>query len=262
MSAQVSASIGEIQPEIAALLPSVSRPLRGRDVYNHPRTHYAEIYGVSTRSVAAWIKHGLLQEPADPPPLDDPIHFITWWGKYMVHRVPDRLYEAASKMQQAIPVVQSAAPLSSAPGDLPRIDTAPASSGATGFLASLLRTREEEAAAHLRYKAAVEEPEPNEGKIRTAQRNWMELSEHLRQLDKSAPEILRRSGDMWLAVDVLSELATIHASIANGVRSLGRRFAVKSGIEWTPERDRQFGDEVNFIFRELVDSKFSAGGIA
>jgi hypothetical protein len=66
---------------------------------------------------------------------------------------------------------------------------------------------------------------------------------------------------MWLAVDVLSELATIHSGIVNGVRSLGRRFAAKSGIEWTPERDRQFGDEVNFIFRALVESKFSRGDI-
>ena len=254
---------GESQPEISGLAPIAAKQLRGRDVYDHPRAYYADLYGVSLRSVASWIKHGIVQEPPDPPPLDDPMQFIAWWGRYMVHRVPDRLYEAARKVAPAIPDRPSEVVASDDIGITASVQPMPSSSptGATGFLATLLRTRQEEEAAHRRYKEAVEEREPNEGKIRVAQKNWMELSEYLRQLDKSAPEILRSSGDMWLAVDVIAELAPLHADIVNGVRSLGRRFASKAGIEWDAERDRLFGDEVNFVFRALVESKFSTGEI-
>jgi len=250
----------EKQGFITDLLAGSGKPLRGRDVYQHSRAHYATLYGTSLRSVANWIKHGLLQEPPAPPPLDNPVEFISWWGKFMVHRVPDRIYEAANKVTGShTPSLQEPSPLPILPDPAVASVIPPSpSSAATGFLASLLRTREEESAAHGRYKAAVEEPDPNEGKIRVTQKNWQDLSEHLRQLEKAAPDVLRRSGDMWLAVDVIRELASIHTVIVNGVRSLGRRFATKTGVEWTVERDRIFAEEVNFIFRSLTESKFSA----
>lgn len=241
------------------------RRLRGRDVYDHPRGYYAKLYGTTPRSINNWIKHGLQKN--EPPPLDSPTALIGWWGKYMVHKVPDRIYEAARKVSASPAVLHGTPPpLPEAVAASPTLFDPPPASVThsngdglhTGFLASLLRTRQEEANAHQRYVEAVAADPPNEGNVRVAQKIWQELASHLRALEKAAPEVLQKSGDMWLRVDVVNELAHLHGVIVSGVRSLGRRFAMKAGIEWTAERDRLYQAECDFIFRALVESKFSA----
>jgi len=248
----------EIPQELLPAPVSSEGRLRSRDFYSKPPSHFAGIYGVSSRSVNNWINHG--RSVGELPPLENPVDLVAWWGKHMVHRVPDKLYAAAAKFapedpDPAPPTLGEPQGISSdPPRDLP---ASPSSDLSTGFLASLLRTREEEAKAHRRYTAAISEEPPNEGKIRVAQKTWADLADHLRQLEKAAPEILQKSGEMWLRVEVIRELAPLHGEIVKGVRSLGRKFAMKEGIPWSVERDRAFEDECNVLFGKLVESRFS-----
>lgn len=240
-------------PELLPSPVSTAGRLRSRDFYDRPPSYFAEIYGVSSRSVNNWINHG--RSVGELPPLENPVELVSWWGKHMVHRVPDKIYAAAEKHRSETPPP----PQESIPQVPPVVPPADDSSGlSTGFLASLLRTREEEAKAHQRYQEAISEPDPNEGKIRVAQKTWADLADHLRQLEKAAPEILQKSGEMWLRVDVIRELADLHGGIVNGVRALGRKFAMKEGIPWSVERDRAFEEECNILFGKLIASRFSA----
>jgi hypothetical protein len=231
---------------------------RGR--YRQSRQAYAEMYGTTPRSIGNWIRHGGLK--GEFPPLDDPSGMVSWWGSHMEHRVPDKIYAAAKSDPTADP--QQVGMVCSGKDDLFASGTDSVNVGeneevlSTGFLASLLRTRTEEAKAHRRYHLAVEEVPPDEGKIRVLQKTWQDLADHLRALEKAAPEVLRKSGDMWLGVDIVRELAEIHGVIGSGVRTLGRRWAVKMGVAWTIADDRAFQDEVDRLFARLHASKFSA----
>lgn len=245
------------------LLGSAGLRLRGRDVYSKPRSIYAEIYGQSVRGINKWIERGLRADPADAPPLDDPEQMIGWWGRHMKHRVPDHLYEAVRKAKSeivprgttlSVPAVTEAA--QAAPDPAREMPTDAAAVLSTGFLASLLRTREEEAQAHRRYREAVAEDPPDEGKIRVCMHTWKDLAEHLRALEKAAPDVLKKTGDMWLAVDIVSELTTIHGAIINGVESLWRRFSVKIGIQSDERIDRLWQEECARLFKGLLESKF------
>ncbi|MEI6035790.1 MAG: hypothetical protein WCS65_16110 [Verrucomicrobiae bacterium] len=175
----------------------------------------------------------------------------------MEHRVPDKIYAAAAKVA---PITEPDVGMVGVVDiDLFSQGVSPAPEVlSTGFLASLIRTRDEEAKAHRRYQLAVDEPEPDEGKIRVQQKTWQDLADHLRALEKAAPDVLKKSGDMWLSVDVVRELADIHAAIVNGVRSLGRRWALKAAAEWTVAQDRIFQAECDRLFSHLVESKFAA----
>jgi len=256
------AELSEIEPFIPiGVLRKHNSKMRGRDIYGRPRTAYAELYGATVRTINNWISAGLAKR--NPPPLDDPREMPAWWGAVMDHRVPDKLYSAASRFASSNPPSEPSSSSVKVPPSLS--DESETSSPSeeepvlsTGFLASLLRTRDEEAKAHRRYKKAADEDPPDEGKIRTLQKTWQDLADHLRSLEKAAPEVLRKSGDMWLGVDIIRELAEIHGVIQSGVRSLLRRWAVKTGREVSVSDDRAFQDEVDRLFSRLQDSKFRA----
>jgi hypothetical protein len=254
------ADLAEIEPYIPRdEARRHSAKIRGRDIYSRPRTVYADMYQATVRTVNNWIAAGIAKH--NPPPLDDPREMPAWWGSVMEHRVPDKIYAAASRHASAHPSPSAtseavAAPPQAPDASEPSLPAEPSPALTTGFLASLLRTRDEEAKAHQRYQAAAAQDPPDEGKIRTLQKVWQDLADHLRSLEKAAPEVLRKSGDMWLGVDVVRELAEIHGAIQSGVRSLLRRWSVKTGREVTLNDDRAFQDEVDLLFARLQASKF------
>ncbi len=177
----------------------------------------------------------------------------------MKHRVPEEIYTAVPVIANNVPCGTNepapAADLFNIPPPVPEIT--PSSVG-RGFLASLLRMREEEAAAHARYKTARETNPPDEGKIRFEFQAWQDIVGRLRSLEKDSAGVLEQSGDMWLAVDIVKELSSIHTAIINGVHSLGRRFAMKTGMQWSVALDRQWQDECDRLFGALLESKFVA----
>lgn len=240
-------------------LPADVGRICARGVYQLSRKAYAEKFGTTPRSIGNWIRHGGLR--GEFPPLDDAAALVAWWGKHMEHRVPDKIYSAVASCETGVVGMAMGEKVDLFPVESQSGNMQPSGNEeilSTGFLASLLRTRDEEAKAHGRYAKSVDEDPPDAGKIRVLQKTWQDLADHLRALEKAAPEVLRKSGDMWLGVDIVRELADIHGIICAGVRTLGRRWAVKAGVDWTVSNDRAFQDEVDRLFSRLHESKFTS----
>lgn len=260
---------------LSALLPDRERReeekrRRERSMYPHPAAHYAAIFDVTARGVNKWIARGLAADPPEPPPLDDPSALVGWWPRHMKHRVPERLliakreFEAKSGVprgtEEPLPdfALEAESAVSVAAGPVEPIEVAPLEGSANdeGFFASLLRTRRAERVASLAYEAAKKAVPRNEADIRITYNTWKDIAQQLRSMEKDAPEILKKTGDMWLSVDIVSELTPMLTSLKNGVDSLWRRFSVKIGVQSTVATDRIWQDEVDRLFAGLLESKF------
>lgn len=240
--------------------------------YREKQSVYAARYGYGIRTIKLWIAEGRAAEPVPkPPPLDDAEAMLGWWGEVKSNSVPPRLLAAAETARQARLAVTNptpAATVEAAPG-------APAASAiagdaappekkplAIGFSATLERVRQAEAEASARYLDAFNKPieERDDSKTSRLRREWSELSEQLRFLEKAAPEVLAKSGEILTKQDVRRILVKLHGPIVSGVRALFRRTRSKAPAGASlDDLERIYGDEVERLFGDLLGSEFAPG---
>ncbi len=237
--------------------------------YRETQKTYALRYGYGIRTIKLWISEG--RAAGKLPPLDDPEAMLSWWAEVKSNSVPARLLAAAEVAKRGR-VASGGAPANQAEGSgastsaAPVVEPAPAPKKplAVGFAASLQRVREAEAEAHAAYLDELTKTGEarNDGRIERLRKAWSELSEQLRFLEKAAPDVLGRSGEMLMRDDVRKILSKLHSPIVAGVRSLFRRIRAKTGNLGVPaavldEFERHYSAEVEKLFGELCASEFA-----
>lgn len=239
--------------------------------YRRPLKFYADRYGYSLRAVKGWIAEGrAVPEPQGPkpPPLDNPEAMLVWWHEVKANRAPTRLLAVAQAARNAR--VGTGEPTEKgnkgtgagtpAPAPTTPATPTPPKPRAVGFAASLERVRQAEAEANERYLVEFGKPddERDDAKTSRLRREWSELSEQLRFLEKAAPDVLAKSGEMLTTAEVRRVLTKLHGPIVSGVRSLFRRTRQKAQAGATlDDLEKIYAAEVERLFGELVASEFA-----
>jgi hypothetical protein len=268
--------------ELEPILPGeiLARQPIARAGYQHPYAHYCEIYQVAERTIKHWVGVGREATPeADLPPLDDPPRMKDWYARRKKNRVPDRLVTLASTAAQLAAGPSSApcgagtttpAPAAGLPAGQPSLPAgtaagsaagsqaaAPASPATRGYSATLERLRQAEATAGERYTALILDPDKQD-QAEQARRSWQLLTKELRAYEKDAEEVLQKSGQSWVAAEVVAVIHELHVPLRDGMLSLYDRIESQlDGLSRT-ERKRLYRSEVRRLFAGLITNRFTA----
>ena len=272
----------ESPPAGAPSDPPAAAARRGGWPYAHQLAHYEPIFSASNRTLKGWLAIGRAATPPDLPPYDAPERMASWYGKHKKNRVPDHLVALAAAGAAAAPAAPSLPgplfeapePASPAPADCGHVTTmlarppTPASSAgapsaatppARGYSATLERLRQAEAAAGERYTTLILEPDPaKQAEAEQARRSWQLLTKELRAYEKDAEEVLQKSGQSWVAAEVVAVMHELHIPLRDGMLSLYDR--IESQLDGLPrgERKRLFRAEVRRLYAALVTHRFTA----
>jgi len=164
--------------------------------YQHPLSHYPAVYGVSYRTVLRWSAKGY--------PLDD--------GPATRALVAGQKNGASGKSTPPA--------LANAPRTLSRPEC-----GELGLAAAIRRLQSAEAAAHAEYEAAQDGGDAAQATARA--KAWLALSEQLRKVEQSTPEV-EQANKKSLRIDELhSELGSLFVRLRQDLESLGQRIALE-----------------------------------
>ena len=124
------------------------------------------------------------------------------------------------------------------------------------MLAMLDRLRTAEATIHASYMAAV--ASGNEQRATFLMKEWSQIAEKLRAMEKVAPETLEKLGLYVPKAEVVRELETLHRAIVSTIRqglrlSRPRLRDTSSAEEWNREADKIVDD----ICEMLVSTDFA-----
>ena len=158
--------------------------------FKRPLKEYAAIFGVSYRTILRWKDSGY--------PLDD-------------ERQTRLLVSAGVKP----------APASHANG---AVAAFPVDSGAQGLKASLDRLAQEEAAAHGRYRQALES-EDDQGTASALQRQWLEIQAAHVKAASANPDVEQANKNLIKVDLVASELTEMFQTLRQDLEQLGKRVA-------------------------------------
>lgn len=276
-----TAELKELEPVLPREI--LAKPPTKKAGYQYPLAHYVEIYGAAERTLKHWIALGRQAQPEpDLPPLDDPAAMKDWYARNKKNRVPDRLLALASSAARlasspdetphASPPRSSAAPgapacgyvttpppASPTPPGFSSSPPPPVSGPARGYSATLERLRQAEAAAGERYTTLILDPDPaKQAEAEQARRSWQLLTKELRAYEKDAEEVLQKSGQSWVAAEVIAAIHELHIPLRDGMLSLYDR--IESQLDGLPrgERKRLFRAEVRRLYATLVAHRFTA----
>lgn len=273
--------------ELEPILPPeiLARPPTKKAGYQHPLSHYVEIYDAAERTLKHWIAIGRHAQPEpDLPPLDDPPAMKAWYARNKKNRVPDRLIQLAAQASRlasgeasaftppptpvpaacgnvstSVPASTPAAPTTAnAPGTPPALP--PPALGAaplaTGYMATLERLRAAEAAAGAKYTELILQGKDDEAAA--VERRWQKLRTDLRAYEKDAQEVMESQGKLWPADEVIAALHEIHTILLQSFESLYDR--IETQLETLPrlERKRLYREEARRLRSALVANKFTA----
>lgn len=212
----------------------------------------AEEWGYSERSIKGWLADG--RSKNDPCPLTRPAEMPEWFSRVHAPRqCPDKLRNAADRICAGETARAQSAP---AGDNLPPAERIEVAEEEKGLLAMLNRYRNAEATLHQKYMAAIDSG--NEQRAGFLMREWSEMGEKLRALEKVAPKALEELGIYVRKDEVLRELEPLHRAIIKAIRqalrmSRPRLKAAASAEEWNRITD-QVVDETAQM---LVDSDFA-----
>jgi hypothetical protein len=274
----------ESPPAGAPSDPPAAAARRGGWPYAHQLAHYEPIFSASNRTLKGWLGIGRAATPPDLPPYDAPERMASWYGKHKKNRVPDHLVAlaAAGAAAPAAPIVpgplfaEAGEPASPACGHVTTTPPAPTSPSppsppasappaasapppARGYSATLERLRQAEAAAGERYTTLILDPDPaKQAEAEQARRSWQLLTKELRAYEKDAEEVLQKSGQSWVAAEVVAVMHELHIPLRDGMLSLYDR--IESQLDGLPrgERKRLFRAEVRRLYAALVTHRFTA----
>jgi hypothetical protein len=159
--------------------------------FKHPLKHYQSVYGVSYRTILRWKDAGF--------PLDD-------------ERQTRLLVSAGVK--PASPSNENGA-----------VAALPAESGAQGLRASLDRLAKEEAAAHARYRQALESGDENQGTASALQRQWLEIQAAHVKAASANPDVEQANKNLIKVDLVASVLTEMFQTLRQDLEQLGKRVA-------------------------------------
>ncbi len=190
----------------------------------HKLKHYATLYGVSYDTIKAWKKKGY---PLDDEPATRAL--------VATHRNTGANFTAPAN--------------TTAPRTARNVE-----SGALGLAASIQRLRLAERDAHADYETA--DATTKGWRLK----EWLELSEALRKVEKDNPDIEAANNEAVRIADVSLELAALFRNLRSDLDGLGKRLSaelvgldalgIKEGI------DRETGIIINGLF----ESKYLRGG--
>jgi hypothetical protein len=219
-------------------------------VYRRDQRSYAEFYGHDVRTIKRWVKTGRTATGgSDLPPLDEPAKMAEWWSRHYRHRVPPGIRDAAARdaaekgQDRTTEAVEEPPP------------PAVAVVGGTGYEHLLQRMRVAEAEVAAQWESA--RVANDEGRMAELGRRWRDLAKQLRELERDAETILEKSGQSVRKVEVSKELASIHATIVNGMRGVWRKIRLRIEAAGTEQqKDRIFQEEVDRVCARLVETGF------
>ena len=188
-----------------------------RTGYEKELSFYAELFGVSVRTVKRWAA------TAEKPPFDAPAAMLGWWERNMTQRVPESILSAASGKSAP---VQVDLPVPTVPVE--RRELLPVADDEMGIGATLKRLANAEVQAYRQLEEAI--AEKDDAKQRAAQRLWTDISNQVRSMTKAAREDeVARSG--LIPVGQAEQiLVGVHADILSGFRGLFPDLCVVFGI--------------------------------
>jgi len=158
--------------------------------FKHSRQHYAQTYGISERTVSRMVQRGF--------PLDD--------------EPAMRVYIAqGAKLPASEPVKGSR--------------EIPSGSNESGLKGSIERLRQAELAAHVAYTQAAREG--NIQRSTSLQRDWLSLTEQLRKVEQSNPEIEEQNKKTIRLEDLTLELNVLFVRLRQDLETLPKRIALE-----------------------------------
>lgn len=215
----------------------------------------ADAYGVTTRTLRNWETRGV--EVNEACPLDFPAKLLVWLE---AHIKRDLNSEVRARIQEA------------ADGDLPRYEReasaapvvyAPLLPGIPmeemDFAALLRVTRRRAGTVAARLEAEESSARPNPRLLNTMEKQFLALSNSMRQLEIAALEVLEKAGQYAKIEDMTTELSKIHGPLAAEIFSLFDRYAPRAEDKTRAEQRAIYRDEVNKMFGRLQKNKFAAG---
>lgn len=158
--------------------------------YQFPLTRYLKVYGVSYRTILRWAEKGY--------PLDD--------------ESATRLLVASQKNSSG--ASKSPVPSHSAPSMR--------SSGALGLAANIRRLQEAEAEA-----AALYQNEPDPAIAASHRKAWLAISEQLRKVEQSNPDVEQANKKTLRLEDLQTELSGLFSLLRQDLETLPGRIALE-----------------------------------
>lgn len=220
-----------------------------RETYKEVQQHYAEVYGVSDRSIKTWIKEG--RKAADLPPLDQPGAMAEWYGRVKKRRIPLELLRLKSSPGKApaAPAVDSSTDQTPPPGAKTNGVALNADFSydlAVQFAAENLQHAQEQ----LRQAREIQN---NDGRIEACERSVTRAMEGYRKAKNDEAENLKRGGGHVDKRLMLDKFRTRLAAVHQGVRSCPVRVGTKLALE--PDLVRQItramNEELDAVFTQL-----------
>lgn len=274
----VAAPSSEPSPEPALIVTASPAIKLSRLGYQHDLAHYEPIFNASNRTLKGWLAIGRASTPPDLPPYDEPAKMKDWYARNKKNRVPDHLVHLAAEASrltatsrplaalltaESVPapsmVTESANSPSAACGHVTTTlqCVAPAQSSTRGYSATLERLRQAEATAGERYTRLILDPQKQD-EAEQARRSWQLLTKELRAYEKDAEEVLQKSGQSWVAAEVVAVIHDLHIPLRDGMLSLYDR--IESQLDGLPrgERKRLYRAEVCRLYAALVTNRFTA----
>jgi hypothetical protein len=210
----------------------------------------AAAWGYSPRSIKGWLAEG--RDANDPCPLTRPAEMAAWFCRVHAPRqCPDKLRAAADRLLEDKPAALPAVAPTAPPPERSEIPEE-----AKGMLAMLNRLRTAEATIHDDYMKAI--ASGNEQRSTYLMKEWSQIAEKLRAMEKVAPETLEKLGLYVKKSEVLRELEPIHRAIIKTIRQALRLSRPRLRAAETVEAWNTVADEiVDGICAMLTDSDFA-----
>lgn len=213
----------------------------------------AGAWGYSVRSIKGWLADGRAKN--DPCPLKKPGDMVEWFERVHAPRqAPEKLRGAVSRV---LALIETGA-ASSSPSEAARtpVERVEISEDEKGMIAMLNRHRTAEAELHAKYMDAV--ANADEAKMSLYMREWSNMGQKLRQLEKDAPKALQEMGIYVRKDDVIRELEPLHRAIMKSFRQTLRVQRIRLKNAETAEDWNRLVDElVDEVGEILVMSEFA-----
>lgn len=205
-----------------------------RTGYAHPLKFYTAVYSTEERQIKNWRKRGLLAQPEDLPPLDQPENMPTWWLRNFSRAVPDKILHAAraagdaKKSDASLPPKNEAKPPASSPAapaapppEMRQREAVEDFEAVEGMTVEqvIVRFRKQLAVLNRDFEQALADPKCDESTVTLRGGRIDKVAERLRKLELSHDEMRKSRGELIDREDAAQDLQRIHTAMASSLES-------------------------------------------